>query len=246
MTATLLQIVQRAADHLGLPRPASVVNATDGNTRRLLAMANEEGEELAEVGDWSELHRLATITTVDSQAEYAFPSDYARMVRETEWDEADSTPLLGPTSAQEWRLIKSGFLGSGVVGRRYRIMRSTSDTSNVVVIDPTPTSADAGEDLTFEYISKNWCQSSGGTAQALWAADDDTPLLPERLVRLGVVVRWKRSTGLEFGSELVEYNNVLSRALGRTRPAVTLSLSGRRGSGLIGTRNIPETGLTGI
>lgn len=244
--ATLLAITQRVCDHLGLARPTSVINSDDGNVRRLLAMANEEGEELYEVGDWSELHRLHTITTVADQAEYSLPSDYGRLVRETEWDEADTTPLVGPISPTEWRTIKSGLIGSGVVGRRYRIMRSTSSTSLVVVLDPTPDSDSAGEDVTFEYISKNWCQTSGGTAQAAWAADDDTPILPDRLFRLGMIVRWKRSTGLEFGSELLEYNNVLARSLGRTRPARRLSMAGRRESILIGPGNVPETGLTGI
>ncbi len=216
------------------------------SNRQILALANEEGEELYEVGEWSELHRLHTLTTVADQAEYDFPSDFGRMVRETEWDEADTTPLLGPVSPQEWRTIKSGLIGSGVVGRRYRIMRSTSDTDLVVVLDPTPDSNSASESVTFEYISKNWCKSSTGTAQSAWAADTDVPLLPDRLFRLGMIVRWKRSTGLEFGSELAEYNNVLSRSLGRTRPARNLSLSGRGGTVLLGPRNVPETGLTGF
>ena len=36
-----------------------------------------------------------------------------------------------------------------------------------ILINPAPS---AGHTFAYEYMSKNWCESSGGTDQAAWAA----------------------------------------------------------------------------
>jgi hypothetical protein len=54
-TATLLQIVQRAADELGLARPSIVAAAADNQTRQLFALANRCGTELLKKGGWASL-----------------------------------------------------------------------------------------------------------------------------------------------------------------------------------------------
>src|SRR3990167_3375077 len=199
MASDLLQICKDAADEIGIRRPASVIGSTNQTIRRLLTMSNAEGEDLAKAADWTVLQRLHSFTTTDGEDEYALPSDYSRLIRNTEWDRENSTPIVGPLTPQEWQSIKSGLIGTVSVSRRYRIIRSDSSTSRVFRIDPTPDTDD--ETLVFEYISKNWCSNAAGSStQSEWALDTDLSLLDKRLMVLGMIVRFKRSKGLDYAS----------------------------------------------
>lgn len=242
MAGTLLQIVKDAADELGnIARPSAVYSSSDRAVQRMLVLSNREGRDLAKEFEWTVLQRLHTFTTTSGTAEYALPSDFDRLIRNSEWDRSKYEPLIGPLSPQEWQRIKSGLIGSGLVGRRYRIYRSDSSTDRTFRLDPTPTVT--GDTLAFEYVSSNWCQSSGGTAQSAWAADTDISLMDRDLMTLGLIVRFKRAVGLDFASEADEYAAILSRAKGHDRPAPILSMAPQPLGRLLGVANLPETGL---
>ena len=49
---SLLTIVQRVCRLVSLPVPTTVVTSTDLVVQQLYALANEEGEELADAYDW--------------------------------------------------------------------------------------------------------------------------------------------------------------------------------------------------
>lgn len=239
-TQTLLQIITDASVELGLTPPTTVVGSTINTVARMLAMSNAEGADLAESADWTVLQRLHSFATVASTDEYALPSDYSRLLHDTEWDRTTAAPIVGPLTPQVWQTIKSGSIGSVTASNRYRIMRSTSATSRKFVVDPTPS---AVETLVFEYISNGWCSNAAGSSVAdVWAADTDLSLLDHRLMVLGVIVRFKRSVGLDFASEADEYAQVFTRKKAQDRPAPSLSIANRRLSdGLISTANLPET-----
>lgn len=241
MTTTLLQHIKDACDEIGIGRPAAVIGSTDRTTQRLLTYSNREGRDLMRAVRWTILQRLHTFTTTASTAEYSLPSDFDRIIQSTEWDRAKYEPLIGPLSPQRWQQIKSGLVGSGVVGRRYRVYRSDSSATRTFRIDPTPTTA--GDTLAFEYISKNWCASTGGTPAAAWAADSDYTLLDPDLHTLGVVVRFKRTAGLDFASEADEHANLLAQLTGQDKPAPALSMAPSPYVRLIGPENLPETNL---
>lgn len=240
--ATLLAIVQNAVREIGgIAVPSAVVTSTDRTILRLLALANREGRDLTRINDWTALQRLHTFSTVASQEEYSLPSDFDRLMPDTEWDRSNYRPMVGALTAQEWEIIKSGLVGSGIVGKRYRIVRSASSTSRTIRIDPTPSAA---ETLAFWYVSRNWCQDSEGNGQEAWAADDDTFLLEDDLMQLGIIIRWKRAVGLEFASEAREHADMLATLMSNERPARTLSMAPSTGNTrLLDVDNIPETGF---
>ena len=242
---TLLSIVQDACAEIGaIATPTAVVSNSDETVARMFALIKREGEDLIKT-DWTILQRLHTFTTVDGTSEYSLPADYGRMIINTHWDRSNYEPIYGPISPQAWQEIKSGLLGSGIVGRRFRIARTTSGITRKFYLDPTPTSSDDNETLAFEYISTYYCASSGGTAQAVWTADTDTPICDEELFRKGLVVRFKRSVGLDYASDAAEYAEMLAYKKSIDRPAPVLSLVPARGIKLISPWNAPETGLSG-
>ena len=244
--ATLLQIVADAADECGIsPTPVTVINNTDDNIRRLLQMSNRQGRDLAESADWTVLQRLHTITTTASDGEYDLPDDYSRLIGETVWDRTGQRPMSGPVDPQHWQTLKSSTLGGSNIYEKFRIYRASTGTGRSVYIHPVP--AVSSETRVFEYVSTYWCASSGGTLQDAWAADSDVSILDRDLMTLGLIVRFKRSIGMDFTSEAQEYEDIFSRKKGQDRPSPAVSLNShlRSDEHLIGFHNIPEQGYGG-
>src|SRR3990167_567366 len=211
---SLLTIVQDACDEIGVPQPYTVIDNTDEQIRKLLALSNRDGRSWTRDYDWTILQRLYTFTTTDGTADYALPSDYSRLLPQTEWDRANKRQLIGPVTRQTWETIKSGLIGSGIVGRRYQIVRSSTTTSRIMAIDPTPSTT--GDTLAYWYVSANWCSDSAvATPASAWAADDDVPFLNADLLTLDLVVRYKRSKGLEFSSEADELGQLFTLLSGQ-------------------------------
>ena len=61
---SMLTTVQRFCGRTGLTVPATVYGTTDPQIRQILAMLEEEGDDLSKRGDWQELTFEATLTTL--------------------------------------------------------------------------------------------------------------------------------------------------------------------------------------
>lgn len=239
---SLLTIVQDAADEIGVPRPTTVISNTDEQIRKLLALSNRDGRSWARDYDWTILQRLHTFTTTASTADYSLPTDYGRLLPQTEWDRANKRQLIGPTTRQLWETIKSGLIGSGVVGRRYQIVRSSTTTSRIMSIDPTPTVT--GDTLAYWYVSTSWLSDTTAvTLRSAWSVDTDVPLLNSDLLTLSLIVRYKRSKGLDFASEADELEMLFKTLAGQDRPAPYINMSYGEPWRLLDQGNLPETGL---
>jgi hypothetical protein len=217
---TLLTICQDAADRIGISRPSSVIASTDQQALRLLGYAKQEGKALARRHTWQKLTTeqtfTATATTVQSTA---IPTDFDRFVDETFFNRTRKRPVYGPLNAQEWQFAQS--VVSTVLVESFR------QRGDSVLLTPTPT---AGDTYAFEYISKNWCESSGGTDQATWAADADVGLLSEELMTLGVVWRFKHGQGFDYSEDFRNYEMEVAQAILQDGGKRTLNTAGRNRS----------------
>ncbi len=210
---TILSIVRAASSRLSLPIPAAVVSATDKTTIDMLALAQQEGMELSRRTAWKALTAEKTFSTTAASAQTgALPSDLDWIIPETMFNRDLKWRVVGPISSDEWQLIQASL--TSTVFPAFRI-RGTS-----LLMTPTPT---AGQTVGYEYITKNWCQSSLGAPQAAWTADSDTAILDEELHTLGLIWRFLRSKGLDFTAELAEYEKQVSQAMLRegVRPVIS-------------------------
>lgn len=236
---SLLSICQQVAREIPTEVPTIIVGSTNETSSLLLACAQAEGKSLQRRHDWLAIVTEYTFSTVNGTADYSLPSDYSRLSDGTVWDRTNYWDMRGSLTSQQWQQYKSSVLGSTVTTRkRYRI-RNVSGTVKFS-IDPTPTSADS---CVFEYISKNWCESSGGTDQSAWAADTDVAILDEYLIERGILWRMLKRLGMEYQSELDEYQQEVEKAIARDGGRQVLSLSSRQHLPLVGTHNVPDTGF---
>ena len=236
---SLLSICQDVADDIGISKPTIIVGNTDQTATRLLAQAKAALKSLGNKYSWLSLVTEYTFSTVASQEDYDLPSDFARLENQTLWDRTNFEELRGPLSPQQWQEYKSSILASTVtVWKKYRIRNVSGSVK--FSIHPTP---DAADDLVFEYVSANYCQTSGGTGQTTWTADTDVGVVDEDLIFLGTRWRMLRRLGMSYAEEQAEYENELEMAISRDGGAAVLSLDQGPFYRLLSPYdNIPDTG----
>lgn len=202
---TLLTTVNNAQDRIGMPRSTTVVGSTDNDARAMLALANQEGKELARRGPWQSLVREHSFTSIAAETQTSgLPSDFDRILPETAFNRTRKRILYGPLTPQEWQAQK-GVVAIGITEAFY--IRASA-----FLVTPIMT---AGETVAYEYITTKWCQSSGGTAQAAWAADTDTGILDEELMTQGLIWRFLKARGLDYSEAFRTYELNVAQALGR-------------------------------
>jgi hypothetical protein len=230
----LLQLLQTTADELGLTRPTAVASSTDSQVRQLLALLNRVGEEIMTEFPWQRLTKEYTFATVSGTAAYDLPSDFDRVVNQTEWDRTNHWGLDGPVSPQEWQFRKGGIVSSGPRSR-FRIQ------GNQVKLDPTPTSIFT---VAYEYISNKWVLAAdGSTYKTSFTADDDTALFKDRLLITGTKLAFFYIKGLDTTSLERAFMRALSNAQGQDAGAPVLSLARRYTSPFLTADNAPESGF---
>jgi hypothetical protein len=164
---------------------------------------------------------------------YAIPADAAHFIQQTGWDRSFRWQIVGPLTAQEWQVLKSGISPTGP-RLRYRIMDS------MIFVNPVPASLDS---LVMEYYSTGWCQSAAGVPQTAWAADTDTPVLQDRLFILGIIARFLNRKGFDSSSAQREYDDAVEAAIGRAGGSRVLPINARAEPPiLLGSASIPDTG----
>lgn len=227
---TLLTLVQGAALKIGVDRPNTVIGNQALEVMELLELANEEGKELVRRGDWQVLRKGLSFTSIAGETQTGMvPNDYDHMISGTIWNATKHRKIDGVVSPQIWQQIKSSNVGT--------IYDTLYMRGGDFLLSPTPAGGDV---ITGEYVSKNFCRSAGGTAQAEWLADDDAGILPEQIMKLGLVVRYKMQKGLDATADLAHYETQVTLALGMDKPARKLNFASgdAAGFGLI----VPETG----
>jgi len=215
--SSLLTIIQDVADRVGLVRVSSVIGSSDHQVRQLLALANQEGRELARRYTWQALTFEKTFTTIAQESQTgAIPADFDRFVKDTFYNRTQKRPVVGPMTAQEWADYK-GRLAS-IVFDAFRVR------GDAILIAPTPS---AGETMAYEYVTKYWCAGAEDTTpdQAAWVSDDDIPFLDTEAMTQGIVWRYQRSRGFDYAETFQSYELHLAQLMGRDGGTRTLMMS---------------------
>lgn len=205
---TLLTIIQDAADLVGVARPGAVMASTDTQVRQLLACANIEGKTLAKRTEWQELILEASFATIAQEDQGELESKapgYNWTINQTTWNRDTQRYVDGSLSSAQWQAEKA-LVTSGP----YHEFMIRAQHLNLIPAPP------AGQTIAFDYISRYWCQSAGGSGQERWGADSDTGILSEDLMTKGVIWRFKHSKGLEYGEDMADYEIDVNNAIARS------------------------------
>ncbi len=183
----------------------------------------------------NEANQTATTSTFTfGQTKYTLPSDYDRQVNFTHWNKTNQWEDAGPTSPQSWQWLKTSAAATGP-RVRYRIF------GNTYQIFPMPTSEVVHR---FEYLSTYWVTATGSSApdKTSFTVDTDTCVFPDRLMVLGLKLKYFEIKGFDTTSFYRDYMRELDLAKAHDQGAPTLSFSNSPTSILIGPGNIPDSG----
>lgn len=165
------------------------------------------------------------------KTKYANPSDFDRQIDRTQWDKTKHWEMLGPESAQQWQWLKSGFIATGP-RLRFRRLGGTFQ------IWPPIASA---EYLGMEYVSNQWAQSAAGAGKGSFTVDTDTCIFPDRLMVLGLKLKYFAVKGFDTTDLRADYDAELSIAMANDMGSETLSFAPQLSQQLIGVANLPDT-----
>lgn len=173
-----------------------------------------------------------TVSITFSQTKYTMPSDFDRQIDRTHWDKSMHWEIVGPETAQEWQWLKSGFISTGP-RERYRIL------GGYFQIWPA---LGAAHLLGFEYVSKKWAATTAAVAKTSFTIDTDTCIFPDRLMVLGLKLKYFQIKGFDTSSFQRDYDMQLSIAKSNDSGSKTLSFAPRLNSILLSQENIPDSG----
>ncbi|OHV23848.1 hypothetical protein EOS93_28170 [Rhizobium sp. RMa-01] len=213
---SLLTIIQNVCAEIDLDPPAAVMSSADPQIMQLRILSTRAGRDLMRQHDWSALMVRRQFVATGANPEPAEPpADWNRFAANaTIWNAARLWQLNGPVEPQTWQ--RHTILNSNPVPQIWRMAGGKLD-----IYPNAP-----GETVEYAYISGFWVTVNGGAATAgNWADDSDTARLPEDLLELSLIWRWKRAKGLDYGEEIASFERSKEAAIGADRAASPVDLS---------------------
>ncbi len=176
----------------------------------------------------------STGSYVFSQTRFTLPSAFDRLVDRTDWDKTQHWEMLGPETMQQVQWLKSGFISTGPRVRYYML-------GNQLNIWPP---LGANHLLGFVYITSNWIYATSSTtlSKSLFTVDTDTCIFPDRLMVLGLKLKYFEMKGFDTTALYREWMNQKDIAKANDAGSPTLSMAPRISSVLVGWNNIPDAG----
>lgn len=158
----------------------------------------------------------ATPLTFATQ-DYPLPSDYDRMISDTNWDRTNHWRNLGSKSSQEWQTLQGGLISTGprerfrIYGGKLRIFPALTTVYN----------------MAFEYVCNSWVIASGGTtgSKPAYSVDSDLSVFPDDLMFSGLKYYFLKAKKLDFGVEMADFNDILSTRKTQDVPIASQSLA---------------------
>lgn len=201
----------------GFEFPSAVMSSTEQTGVELAALANECGEQISECYPWQKLKVLATITGDGSTTEFDLPDDFGWIPLQQQLRTTDGAFEFVPDH-DRWldmvlRSQTSGLIGSWtVIGDQINLLNALADET----------------EAKYYYISNEWATSPspGLENQNGFDQDEDTFRLPDTLLRLCMIWKWKAYHGQPYAEEMRTFEIELAKRIIRDKPMQALAYGG--------------------
>lgn len=216
----ILPALQSAAIRLIGQKPATFFGASGTFEMEICDLANEVAQDVAKYQDWQALVRTATVTGDGTATAFDMPADYDRMLSSAQVNEAtnwawgyyrihDYSSFLELT-ARGFSPMPGGWIISG--GQMH--------------FAPAPA---LNHSATFPYVTQNWAVGADDAAKPAFTLDSDKYLLPERLLTLGLVWRWRENKKLDFTGDMEAFAKALDEYAAKDGGTRIIRANARRG-----------------
>lgn len=205
---TLYTAVSSAALRVIGSAPAAVFASTEQIAVELRDLAQDVAVDIATSHEWRDLVKIATFA---GGASFPKPADYDRMLSGqgvqdgTSWlwgysPFASVADYMAAINGQ-WAISPGGWI---ILGGEFKFWPATVGSA------------------TFPYMSNLIVNGADATPKAAFSADTDTFALPDRLLTLGLIWRYRAQKGLDYSEDLATYEDALARAQNNDKGARVL------------------------
>lgn len=232
---TLLTALNRAQRRLSLPVTSGIVADGQETQNLLWELANATAEDLL-AHDWPLLTRTQSFTaSLASLQASGKASNFKRAVKSTFWNATSDRQIAGPLRPQEWALANGDSITSSIT--QWAMFRYDG-----LHLFPVPTVADT---ITYEYIINTPVLAVDATTyKTLFTADNDSFVLGDRLLYLGVRWRYMADKGRDYAEALRDSEWAIEEEMRNQRGAGRdVSLAPQTDESGITEPNVPDSGF---
>lgn len=204
---TILEICREVADLAAVKRPENLFNSTSQQENIFLSVAKSTLDSLLRYGNWEALTKEGCLITTGCQNSYPiadFAPDFYCLLNNTVYIKDMQERVIGAITPEQWMKEKYFYSSSNNV--KFKIQNG-----RFVFLNPPAQELK----IVFQYRSNNivWDYKTLEEKNTL-SANTDVPIFDEYLVKLGVLWRWLKRSGLDYSEEFDEYERELRKRFG--------------------------------
>lgn len=222
---TALSAMQSAAARLIGRKPSTFFSSQQTFEVEIVDLLNDVADDIAESHDWQGLTKIHTIIGNGTDEAFPLPSDYNRMLIDADVFDPNNWAwgYYHYTNINDWLRDKSR--GFSMIPGGWIML---ADQFNFFPIPAVAANAD------FPYISSQYARSTAGAPQSAFQDDDDVFVLPEKLLTLGLIWRYRAQKGMGYAEDMQNYEIALSQAQARDGGSKVIRSTSRIRRGNIG------------
>lgn len=201
---SLLAIVQRAMELCRQTKPTIVYASTDPTVREFFVISQEAGDAEKDYDAWRKLKVMTgTFTGDGTTTRFSLPAGFDYMMQGNPlWMTNGMKQPLKRVTDEEMMAAKVAAVEFAIpVWRLYQTYIEFYPALNT------------GEIINYEYRTEQWITSDdGATSREAWEADSDLSLIPDRIIMLSTIWRWKYSKGFTYDEDFRNWQIARSKA----------------------------------
>ena len=202
---TILEICKEVADLAAVQRPDDLFSAENQNDQIWLSVAKSELDSLMRYGNWQELTKEAILLTNSSQTIYPLDMiapDFYCLLQNTVYIKDQAERVIGAITPEQWARDKCFKVNDDVSfiiqNNRIKFLNNPSCWKILLMYRSSNIVWDFN---TFE-------------EKTVLEKNTDVPIFDEYLVKLGILWRWLKRSGLDYTEEYNEYQRELKKRFG--------------------------------
>jgi hypothetical protein len=208
---SFLSAAQSASIRLIGKKPSTFFSSQNTFEMEIIDLANEVVTDMVKYADWRRLITLQQMVGDGVTYGFDLPDDYDRMPIGVDISRANwyTWGYVDAPSLNYWMDLVNG-LASPNPG--YWIM-----LDGQIQFRPAVSASTTAQ---FFYVSKNAVLDADGTTKKpAFTKDEDTYLLDERVLKLGIIYKWRAQKRLEYAQDFSNYEQALMQASGHDKGA---------------------------
>ena len=211
----ILEIAQDAADICAVARPTDLFNSSSQNDQLFASVVHSALDSLMRQAEWQALTREVNFETTSGQTDYLIDTiapDFYSLVNGTMYMTGDMRDVIGAITEEKWRQLKQYHTVD--VDIFFKIQ------NNKIKFYKDP----EGKTFRFAYKSNAVCYDTEGNPKPRLTENTDIPVFDSYLVKLAIIWRWLKRTGLDYTEEYNEYQRELNKSYAESKAVGDINL----------------------